>query len=66
VLLPGDVVDLVLAWLHEHEKLEAVRLEALISQYGLSARAHGIQLPPSYNTLLLSSISAQVFLPLVD
>lgn len=61
LLLPSDVVDHVLLWLLEHDEgADLRRLEALVSSYGLSARSYSIQLPPSYNALLLRSITTQV------
>jgi hypothetical protein len=61
LLLPSDVVDHVLCWLQEHEEgINLQRLEALVSLYGLSARSYSIQLPPSYDVLLLKCISSQV------
>lgn len=60
LLLPSDVVDLVLCWLHEHKEADNQRLEALVSLYGLSARSCGIALPPTYDTLLLKCIGSQV------
>lgn len=65
LLLPSDVVNHVLCWLHEQEGIEALRLEALVSLYGLSARSYSIQLPPSYDSLLLRCISSQVQLPVL-
>lgn len=63
LLLPSDVVDHVLCWLHDQEEgIDPLRLEALVSLYGLSARSYGIQLPPSYDTLLLRCINSQVCL----
>lgn len=63
LLLPSDVVDHVLCWLHgQEEGSDSLRLEALVSLYGLSARSYSIQLPPSYDTLLLRCINSQVCL----
>lgn len=60
ILSPDDTLEEVLLWLHQEEAAPAPYIQAIVTQYQVSAFLHGIDLPLAFDKLLLDTVLEQV------